>query len=289
MQADAFNGYDGIYLESQGRIIEVACWAHARRKFHECRHLDSARMETALAWIGKLYAVEKDLRERCQGEWQKLALEERAVRIAAERQERSRPLLDGFHSWLEAEAPKVLPKSAVRGAMDYTLYNWAALSVYPDDGWLDIDNNEGENAVRGIALGAQTGFSAGATAAAVRRQSISACWPPASVTATIPGSISATYSPVCPPCFPGQAKKTFSRCCPTSGNRPDRCLARRPPRAAGDFLLRVLRDAYLHSAIAHMCGQASSDIKVAVSDRTVVLSGTTPTLPMKEHAERIAQ
>ena len=113
LQADAFNGYDGIYLDSQGRIVEVGCWAHARRKFHECRHLDLARMETALAWIGKFYAVEKDLRERCQGEWQPLALVERAVRIAAERQERSRPLLDGFHSWLEAESLKVLPNSAV--------------------------------------------------------------------------------------------------------------------------------------------------------------------------------
>ena len=111
LQADAFNGYDGIYLESQGRIVEVGCWAHARRKFHESRRLDPPRMETALAWIGKLYAVEKDLRERCQGEWKKLTLEERAARIAAERQERSRPLLDGFHAWLEAEAPKVLPKS----------------------------------------------------------------------------------------------------------------------------------------------------------------------------------
>ena len=67
LQADAFNGYDGIYLESAGRIIEVACWAHARRRFHESRRLDAVRMETALAWIGKLYAVEKDLRERCQG------------------------------------------------------------------------------------------------------------------------------------------------------------------------------------------------------------------------------
>ena len=153
LQADAFNGYDGIYLESQGRIVEVGCWAHARRKFHESRRLDPPRMETALAWIGKLYAVEKDLRERCQGEWKQLTLEDRAERIAAQRQERSRPLLDGFHAWLEAEAPKVLPKSAVRGAMDYTLNNWAALSVYPDDGWLDIDNNEGENSIRGLCTG----------------------------------------------------------------------------------------------------------------------------------------
>jgi hypothetical protein len=179
LQADAFNGYDGIYLESEGRIIEVGCWAHARRKFHESRRLDSVRMETALAWIGKLYAVEKDLRERCQGEWQHLALEERAVRIAAERQERSRPLLDSFHTWLEPEASRVLPKSPVRGAIDYTLNNWAALSIYPDDGWLDIDNNEGENSLRGICLGRRNwlfcGSDRGGRAAAIHFSLLASC------------------------------------------------------------------------------------------------------------------
>jgi len=179
LQADAFKGYDGIYLESQGRIIEVGCWAHARRKFHESRRLDPPRMETALAWIAKLYAVEKDLRQRCQGEWQQLTLEERAARIVAQRQERSRPLLDGFHAWLAAEAPRVLPKSAVRGAMDYTLSNWTALAVYPEDGWLDIDNNEGENAVRGIALGRKNwlfcGSDRGGRAAAIHFSLLASC------------------------------------------------------------------------------------------------------------------
>jgi len=179
LQADAFNGYDGIYLESQGRIIEVGCWAHARRKFHESRRLDSVRMETALAWIGKLYAVEKNLRERCQGEWEKLSLEERAVRIAAERQARSRPLLDSFHTWLESESPKVLPKSPVRGAMDYTLNNWAALSVYPEDGRLDIDNNKGENSLRGLCLGRRNwlfcGSDRGGRAAAVHFSLLASC------------------------------------------------------------------------------------------------------------------
>ena len=79
----------------------------------EAKAEEAARMETALAWIGKLYAVEKDLRERCQGEWQTLAFEERAGRIAQERQKRSRPLLADFHAWLEVESPKVLPKSDV--------------------------------------------------------------------------------------------------------------------------------------------------------------------------------
>ena len=179
LQADAFNGYDGIYLESQGRIVEVGCWAHARRKFHECRRLEPARMETALAWIGKLYAVEKDLRERCQGAWQDLSLEDRASQIAAERQQRSRPLLEGFHAWLQTEAPKVLPKSAARGAMDYTLSNWAALSVYPNDGWLDIDNNEGENSLRGICLGRRNwlfcGSDRGGHAAAIHFSLLASC------------------------------------------------------------------------------------------------------------------
>ena len=179
LQADAFNGYDGIYLESQGRIVEVACWAHARRKFHESRRLDPPRMETALAWIGKLYAIEKDLRQRCQGEWKQLTLEDRAERIAAQRQERSRPLLDGFHAWLDAAAPKVLPKSAVRGAMDYTLNNWAALSVYPNDGWLDIDNNEGENSIRGLCIGRRNwlfcGNDRGGRAAAIHFSLLASC------------------------------------------------------------------------------------------------------------------
>ena len=179
LQADAFSGYDGLYLESNGRIIEVACWAHERRKFNESRRLDSLRMETALAWIGKLYAVEKDLRERCQGEWEKLTLEDRAERIAAERQQRSRPLLDGFHTWLEAEAPKVLPKSPVRSAIDYTLNNWTALSVYLEDGWLDIDNNEGENSLRGLCIGRRNwlfcGSDRGGRAAAVHFSLLASC------------------------------------------------------------------------------------------------------------------
>jgi transposase len=179
MQADAFNGYDGIYLESEGWIIEVGCWAHARRKYHESRQLDPLRMETALAWIGKLYAIEKDLRERRKTEWRELPFEEQAAHIAAERQSRSLPLLEGFHAWLETEAPKVLPKSDVRGAMEYTLNNWAALCRYTESGWLDIDNNEGENAVRGIALGRKNwlfcGSDRGGRAAAVHFSLLTSC------------------------------------------------------------------------------------------------------------------
>jgi transposase len=179
LQADAFNGYDGIYKGSDGAIIEAACWAHARRKFHESRRLDPKRMEVALAWIGQLYAVEKDLRERRQAEWQEIPLEEQASRVAAERAARSRPLLNEFHTWLESEAPKVLPKSDVRGAMDYALNNWAALCRYTESGWLDADNNAAENALRGIAIGRKNwlfcGSDRGGRAAAIHFSLLASC------------------------------------------------------------------------------------------------------------------
>jgi hypothetical protein len=179
LQADAFGGYDGIYAGSDGRIVEAGCWAHARRKFHESRRIDPPRMETALAWIGQLYAIEKELRERRVSQWQNVPLEEQAARVAAERQTRSRPLLAEFGAWLESEASKVLPKSTARAAIDYTLANWTALCRYTESGWLNIDNNTAENALRGICLGRRNwlfcGSDRGGQAAAVCFSLLASC------------------------------------------------------------------------------------------------------------------
>ena len=50
LQADAFSGYDCVF--TNGLVEEVACWAHARRKFYEARTTDAARSHEALARIG---------------------------------------------------------------------------------------------------------------------------------------------------------------------------------------------------------------------------------------------
>jgi hypothetical protein len=67
----------------------------------------------------------------------------------------------------------------VRGAMDYALNNWAALCVYTEDGWLDIDNNEGENSLRGLCLGRKNwlflGSDRGGRAAAVHFSLLASC------------------------------------------------------------------------------------------------------------------
>ena len=41
LQADAYGGYDGIY--HTGDVTEVACWAHARRKFFDAQSTDGRR------------------------------------------------------------------------------------------------------------------------------------------------------------------------------------------------------------------------------------------------------
>jgi len=141
LQADAYGGYDGIYVGSAGRIVEVACWAHARRKFFDARSTDPERGHAAIAWIRRLYDIEDTAKAMSDGE------------RAAQRQEQARPLLTAFQQWLEEQRTRVLPKSPIGQATAYALSNWEALCRYTDAGFLAIDNNAAERAIRPIALG----------------------------------------------------------------------------------------------------------------------------------------
>jgi len=145
LQADAFGGYDCIYAGlAGGQVIEVACWAHARRKFHDARKSDYARSSQALAMIRVLYDVEAEARE--------MTSPERALL----RQKKSQPILKEFKTWLDSQqAPQggVLPKSPMGEAITYAMNQWEALQVYISDGDLSIDNNVAERALRQIAVG----------------------------------------------------------------------------------------------------------------------------------------
>lgn len=162
LQADAFGGYDGIY--AGGGVIEVACWAHARRKFYDARLTAPAPAHTAMAYIRKLYDVEDEAKTN------KLDLQQRG----ALRQQQSRPLLQHFREWLVEQAKDALPKSPIGQAIGYTLNNFEALTRYTDDVPgvdLAIDNNAAERALRSVAIGRKNylfmGSDAGGRSAAV--------------------------------------------------------------------------------------------------------------------------
>jgi transposase len=154
-------------------VIEVACWAHARRKFYEARNSDPARSAQALAYIRLLYDVEDQARKE----------QLNSTRRAALRQELALPRLNQFKAWLQTEqlinGGVVLPKSPMGEAITYALNQWDALCVYVADGDLAIDNNAGENALRRIALGRKNwlfcGSDAGGKTAAILFSFIATC------------------------------------------------------------------------------------------------------------------
>lgn len=154
LQADAYSAYDGIYLGSAGKISEVACWAHCRRKWYDARETGPQAAHEALAFITRLYEVERAVAD-C----------EPMVRQAA-RSEHARPLLDQFRSWLDSQT--FLPKSPLGQAATYTLNQWDALCRYLDDGELTIDNNRAERAMRPLAIGRKNWLFVGSPLAGER-------------------------------------------------------------------------------------------------------------------------
>jgi transposase len=169
LQADAYSGYDHFYKEPERGIVEVACWAHARRRFYEAQSSDMMRSTVMLAYIRLLYDVEREARE------QKLKTEARR----ALRQEKSKPILEDIRAYLQREQPQVLPKSPEGEAIAYTLSNWKALVRYCEDGDLEIDNNGAERSLRGVAVGRKNwmfyGSDNGGRTAAVLSSLIATC------------------------------------------------------------------------------------------------------------------
>ncbi len=147
LHADAFSGYDRLYLpepvSGQARIIEVACNAHARRKFYEARGSDALRSHRALAYYRQLYALERSAGDLEFSDQQRLQM----------RQDFALPILATFHAWLEAQRVEVLPKSPMAEAIGYALNQWAALRRYTEAGFLAIDNNAAEREMKRIAIG----------------------------------------------------------------------------------------------------------------------------------------
>ena len=141
LQADAYGGYDGIFLGSDGGIVEVACWAHARRKFFDARSNAPREANQVLEWIRQLYDIEDRARDFTPAERQVL------------RQQESVPILDRIENYLDELSQRILPKSALGKAMTYARNQWAALRRYVSDGRLTIDNNVSERTLRLQAIG----------------------------------------------------------------------------------------------------------------------------------------
>lgn len=144
LQTDAWHAYDAVHGDT---IIAVGCWAHARRKFKDAekaqpksKQTRAGRIQKAISYIQKLYAVEKRLPDDAKEE-----------QIAQIRQRDSVPILNAFHEWLLKQ--NLNPQSKLGQAIGYTLKYWNRLTVYCTDGRINIDNNLIENKIRPFAVG----------------------------------------------------------------------------------------------------------------------------------------
>lgn len=163
LQADAYVGYEALYSPARtgpGPIVEVACWAHCRRKiFDAWQATKSPVAKEALDRIAAIYEIETKARGVMPDE-----------RLRQRQQTAS--LLDGFFDWATGMLARLSAKSPLADAFRYALTRREALSRFLTDGRLEADNNIAENAIRSIALGRKNYLFAGSDAGGERAAAI---------------------------------------------------------------------------------------------------------------------
>jgi transposase len=142
LQTDGYSGYNKVE-----RVVQLGCWSHARRKYHEALQVLPAHQRAntvaaeGLAFCNALFEVER--------RWREATPKERYVARIAE----SRPILDAFLKWLIAQQLRVLPKSLLGQAITYSINQWEKLVVFLQDGRLEIDNNRSERSIKPVVIG----------------------------------------------------------------------------------------------------------------------------------------
>jgi transposase len=164
LQADAYGGYDGIYATG---VKECACWAHGRRHFFDAKDTDARRAAQMLAMVRELYKVEDEATAQIAATPGVTGAQADAIRLTL-RQAKSVPILATIKAWLDTEQKLVLPRSPMAQAIGYMLNQWDALCIYTTQGFLNIDNNAAERALRRVGIGRKNWLFAGHDIAAQR-------------------------------------------------------------------------------------------------------------------------
>jgi transposase len=136
--ADAYGGYNGVVAGNA--ITRAGCWSHARRKFVEAEKSAPEIAREAVALMDALFAVERQAKDISVSERLEL------------RQKQSVPILAELHRKLLIWKEQLLPKHLMADAVNYTLGQWEALTVFTTDGAVPIDNNVSEREMKRVVL-----------------------------------------------------------------------------------------------------------------------------------------
>ena len=148
LQVDGYGGYRVLADKTGVRL--AFCWAHVRRRFYELAAVGPAPIANeALDRIKALYAIEAEIRGQ-----------DPEARLAA-RQERSSQVVEDLEPWLRAKLEIISQKTKLAEAIRYALSRWQGLTLFLDDGRVEIDNNTVERSIRPLALTRKNALFAG--------------------------------------------------------------------------------------------------------------------------------
>jgi hypothetical protein len=139
--ADAASVFDVLYRDHG--MTEHGCWFHCRRPFYRAIETEPEQALEALSLIGKLFEVDRKLRD-----------DELDLATFTElRAERARPILKLFDDWIALNEERVEPRGRLESGIGYYKNQRTALHRFLDDGRIRLDNNRSEQALRNVALG----------------------------------------------------------------------------------------------------------------------------------------
>lgn len=143
LMTDDYAGYNA--LGAQDGVERLGCWAHARRKFVEAQKVQpkgkTGRADIALKLISKLYGIETAFKESSD-EGRKNGRQDLSLKVMSE-----------LKAWMEKTLPYMTTQNALGKAVTYLANNWSKLERYVEQGYLPIDNNTAERAIRPFVIG----------------------------------------------------------------------------------------------------------------------------------------
>jgi len=142
--SDGYGAYPA-YAERRAKVEHALCWAHTRRGFVKAEDVEPVRVARALDYIGRLYAIEEQMREKkCEAEARQKI-----------RGDQSRSVVAEFFEWLRAELAHgaLLPKNPFTVAASYALERQRGLEVFLGNPDVPIDTNHLERTLRPIPMG----------------------------------------------------------------------------------------------------------------------------------------
>ncbi len=157
LQVDGYDGFKRLALDRADSSVTLAfCWAHMRRGFYDFWVSNKSPLAAwVLAKIGELYAIEAEIRGQPADHRRHI------------RQERSRPIVDALHTWLQDHVGRVSAVSDLAKAIRYAIRHWPGLTVFLEDGRVEMDTNVVERAIRPNTLTRKNALFAGNDGGAV--------------------------------------------------------------------------------------------------------------------------